>query len=161
MHLVRNVASDLKIVYTASLHDGGAADLSFTSTECTEEVLFEFHLGELVVSPFAEHMSQLHPTATRLFEKSTGGIYLFHGKSAIVSASAGNVGIQYDSETHRSFVHYRLPCRETLACIATNARQYKTVGISLDVGWSEKDFRKVSSNTRLNLDVSGISITFN
>ena len=137
MNLIRNVTNDFKAVFTASLQDKEAVDLSFTSDEFTSGLLVEFHLKGVLACPFSEHMSRIHPTAARLFERSTGQLYCFHGKSQVISRHASEVGIQYDSASRSAFIHYRLPCRESLAHIAMAARQYQKIEVSLDVGWSE------------------------
>ena len=161
VNLIRNVTNDFKVVFTANLQGNEAVDLSFTSDEFTSGLLVEFHLKGLTACSFSEHMSRIHHTAARLFERSTGQLYCFHGKSRVISRHASEVGIQYDSASRGAFIHYRLPCRESLAHIAMAARQYQKIEVSLDVGWSEIDFQKVAGEARFNLDVVGISITYN
>ena len=160
VNLIRNVTNDFKAVFTANLQDKEAADLSFTSDEFTSGLLVEFHLKGVLACPFSEHMSRIHPTAARLFERSTGQLYCFHGKSQVISRHASEVGIQYDSASRSAFIHYRLPCRESLAHIAMASRQYQKIEVSLDVGWSEIDFQKVAGEARFNLDLCGISISY-
>lgn len=161
MRFIRNITNDFKVIFTANLQDNTAVDLSFTSNELTSGLLIELHLEGLLASPFSEHISRIHPTAARLFDNSVGRIYLFHGKSSVVSSQASEAGIQYDVASRSAFIHHRLPCRESVAHHAMAVRNYQQIELSLDVGWSESDFQRVAGNTRLNLDLCGISISYN
>jgi len=161
VRFIRNTTDDFKVIFTANLQDNKAVDLSFTSNEFTSGLLMELHLKGLFASPFSEHMLRAHPSATRLFENSNGQLYLFHGKSSVISSHASEAGLQYNATSRSAFIHYRLPCRESLAHIATAVRQFQNIELSLDVGWRESDFLRVAGKALINLDLSGISITYN
>lgn len=161
MRFIRNTTDDFKVIFTANLQDNKAVDLSFTSNEFTSGVLMELYLKGLFATPFSEHMLRTHPAAARLFENSNGQLYLFHGRSGVISSHASETGMQYNATSRSAFIHYRLPCRESLAHIATAVRQFQNIEVSLDVGWRESDFLRVAGKALINLDLSGISITYN
>ncbi len=161
MRFIRNTSDDFKVIFTADLQDNKVVDLSFTSNEFTSGLLMELHLKGLLASPFSGYMSRIHPAAVRLFENSNGQLYLFHGRSSVISSHASETGMQYNATSRSAFIHYRLPCRESLAHIATAVRQFQNIELSLDVGWRESDFLRVEGKALINLDLSGISITYN